>query len=112
MVNVTKGKNIIVETYDAESKEFTGDGSTAAFVMTGAVAESLGNDYNIHSHQGQNYIGIPRATEFTWLPEPMLPPPEPPSSQQLFALSSERLSSQQWPSSPCGTQPTVFWWPL
>ena len=40
MVNVTKGKNVIVETYDAESKEFTGDGSTAAFVMTGAVAES------------------------------------------------------------------------
>jgi hypothetical protein len=40
MVNVTKGKNIIVETYDAESKEFTGDGSTSAFVMIGAVAES------------------------------------------------------------------------
>jgi hypothetical protein len=40
MVNVTKGKNVTVETYDAESKEFTGDGSTVAFVMTNAVAES------------------------------------------------------------------------
>jgi hypothetical protein len=40
MVNVTKGKNVTVETYDAESKEFTGDGTTTAFVMTNAVAES------------------------------------------------------------------------
>ncbi len=40
MVEVTKGKNVTVETYDAERKEFEGDGIVAAFVMTGAIAES------------------------------------------------------------------------
>ncbi|MDW7727001.1 MAG: hypothetical protein SCH70_07800 [Candidatus Methanoperedens sp.] len=40
MVETTKGKNIVVETYDAEYKEFTGDGSETAFVMTDAIAES------------------------------------------------------------------------
>ena len=40
MVNVTKGKNVTIETYDAESKEFTGDGTTVTFTMVGTVAET------------------------------------------------------------------------
>lgn len=40
MVNVTKGKNVVVETYDSEAKEFTGDGTTDDFVQTNAIAES------------------------------------------------------------------------
>ena len=40
MVEVTKGKNVTIETYDAESKEFVGDGTAVAFIMTGAIAES------------------------------------------------------------------------
>jgi len=40
MVEVTKGKNIVVETYDAEMKEFAGDGTGVDFVMTDAIAES------------------------------------------------------------------------
>jgi len=40
MVEVTKGKNITIETYDAESKEFAGDGTAVDFVMAGAIAES------------------------------------------------------------------------
>jgi hypothetical protein len=40
MVNVTKGKNVTIETYDAESKEFTGDGTTVTFTMVGTAAET------------------------------------------------------------------------
>jgi hypothetical protein len=40
MVEVTKGKNVTIETYDAESKEFTGNGTDVDFIMTGAIAES------------------------------------------------------------------------
>lgn len=40
MVEVTKGKNVTVETYDAEIKEFVGDGIVVDFVMTEDVAES------------------------------------------------------------------------
>ncbi len=40
MVETTKGKNITVETYDAASEEFTGDGTKTDFVLTAAIAES------------------------------------------------------------------------
>ncbi len=40
MVETTKGKNITVETYDAASEEFTGDGTKVDFVLTAAIAES------------------------------------------------------------------------
>jgi hypothetical protein len=40
MVEVTKGKNVTIETYDAESKEFTGNGTDVDFIMTGTIAES------------------------------------------------------------------------
>src|SRR5574341_702706 len=40
MVEVTKGKNVTIETYDAESKEVAGDGAAVDFVMTGTIAES------------------------------------------------------------------------
>lgn len=40
MVETTKGKNITVETYDAASEEFTGDGTEVDFVLTAAIAES------------------------------------------------------------------------
>src|SRR5659263_313533 len=40
MVEVTKGKNVTIETYDAESKEFAGNGTDVDFIMTGAIAES------------------------------------------------------------------------
>lgn len=39
MVEVTKGKNVTVETYDAEMKEFEGDGTQVAFVMINTIAE-------------------------------------------------------------------------
>jgi len=31
MVEVTKGKNVTIETYDAESKEFAGDRTACGF---------------------------------------------------------------------------------
>lgn len=40
MVETTKGKNITVETYDAASEEFAGDGTKVDFVLTAAIAES------------------------------------------------------------------------
>lgn len=40
MVNVTKGKNVIVETYDAEFKEFTATAGQTVFVMENAAAET------------------------------------------------------------------------
>ncbi len=40
MVESTKGKNVIVETYDATSEEFIGDGTQTAFVLAVAPAES------------------------------------------------------------------------
>lgn len=39
MVEVTKGKNVTVETYDAEMKDFVGDGTAVAFVMANVIAE-------------------------------------------------------------------------
>lgn len=40
MVEVTKGKNVTVETYDAEKEEFTGDGTKVDFVVAKEPAES------------------------------------------------------------------------
>ncbi len=40
MVETTKGKNITVETYDAVSEEFVGNGVLVAFVLVTAIAEA------------------------------------------------------------------------
>src|SRR5665811_1760480 len=40
MVQVTKGKNVVIETYDAELKEFTATAAQAAFTMVNKAGET------------------------------------------------------------------------
>ena len=40
MVQVTKGKNVVIETYDAEFKEFIATAAQAAFAMSNKAAET------------------------------------------------------------------------
>ncbi|MDP3105485.1 MAG: hypothetical protein Q8M95_12875 [Candidatus Methanoperedens sp.] len=40
MVQVTKGKNVVIETYDAEFKEFTATAAQTAFTMVNKAGET------------------------------------------------------------------------
>ncbi|GFO96718.1 hypothetical protein ig2599ANME_0908 [groundwater metagenome] len=40
MVQVTKGKNVVIETYDAEFKEFIATAAQTAFTMVSKAAET------------------------------------------------------------------------
>jgi len=40
MVQVTKGKNVVIETYDAEFKEFIATAEQATFTMANKAAET------------------------------------------------------------------------
>jgi hypothetical protein len=40
MVQVTKGKNVVIETYDAEFKEFTATAAQTVFTMANKAGET------------------------------------------------------------------------
>ena len=40
MVQVTKGKNVVIKTYDAEFKEFTATAAQTAFTMVSKAGET------------------------------------------------------------------------
>jgi len=42
MVQVTKGKNVVIETYEAEFKEFTATAAQTDFTMVNKAGETLG----------------------------------------------------------------------
>jgi len=43
MVQVTKGKNVVIETYDAEFKEFTATAAQTDFTMVNKAGRQLRN---------------------------------------------------------------------
>jgi len=58
MVQVTKGKNVVIETYDAEFKEFTATAAQTDFTMANKAGETT-PEYTRHAKGQERRIQRP-----------------------------------------------------